>query len=337
MMNKKVINVHIFLRKPRKFENHSLEKIFLTLTKKIDNRLHFKILICPFISSGFLKRLLNTLWAFFNQGDVNHITGDVNFISIFLKKEKTINTFHDCYKLRKFSGIKKKIFKFFWFYLPLISSKYITTVSQFSKNELNTLVKVKKKIFVIPNFIPNIKYKLKKQIRRNKILIIGTTENKNIDRILYAIKDLKEEIIIVGKISDNQKDFLKKNKIIYNNYINISDRKLFKIYNQGKMLLFPSLYEGFGLPIIEAQRFKVPVITSNISPMKEIVKDSALLVDPKNIGDIKKKILKLKNNKKLLKEIIKKGYLNSSRYKLSLSRIKYFNIYKKIFDDNNVN
>lgn len=337
MMNKKVINVHIFLRKPRKFENHSLEKIFLTLTKKIDNRLHFKILICPFISSGFLKRLLNTLWAFFNQGDVNHITGDVNFISIFLKKEKTINTFHDCYKLRKFSGIKKKIFKFFWFYLPLISSKYITTVSQFSKNELNTLVKVKKKIFVIPNFIPNIKYKLKKQIRRNKILIIGTTENKNIDRILYAIKDLKEEIIIVGKISDNQKDFLKKNKIIYNNYINISDRKLFKIYNQGKMLLFPSLYEGFGLPIIEAQRFKVPVITSNISPMKEIVKDSALLVDPKNIGDIKKKILKLKNNKKLLKEIIKKGYLNSSRYKLSLSRIKYFNLYKKIFDDNNVN
>ena len=337
MMNKKVINVHIFLRKPRKFENHSLEKIFLTLTKKIDNRLHFKILICPFISSGFLKRLLNTLWAFFNQGDVNHITGDVNFISIFLKKEKTINTFHDCYKLRKFSGIKKKIFKFFWFYLPLKSSKYITTVSQFSKNELNTLVKVKKKIFVIPNFIPNIKYKLKKQIRRNKILIIGTTENKNIDRILYAIKDLKEEIIIVGKISDNQKDFLKKNKIIYNNYINISDRKLFKIYNQGKMLLFPSLYEGFGLPIIEAQRFKVPVITSNISPMKEIVKDSALLVNPKNIGDIKKKILKLKNNKKLLKEIIKKGYLNSSRYKLSLSRIKYFNLYKKIFDDNHVN
>ena len=61
--------------------------MFKTVIKKKDDRLRFKLLICPFISSGFLNRLFNSLWAFFNQGDVNHITGDVNFISI-LKKEK---------------------------------------------------------------------------------------------------------------------------------------------------------------------------------------------------------------------------------------------------------
>lgn len=336
-MKEKFINVHIFLRKPRKFENHSLEKMFKTVIKKKDDRLRFKLLICPFISSGFLNRLFNSLWAFFNQGDVNHITGDVNFISIFLKKEKTINTFPDCYNLRKFSGIKKMIFKFFWFYLPIKNSRYITTISQFSKTELNTFVKVKKKIFVIPAFLPDIKYKLKRSIKRNKILIIGTTENKNIDRILNTIKDLEEEIIIVGKISNKQKNFLKKNKIIYNSYINVSDKKLINIYNQGKILLFPSLYEGFGLPIIEAQRLEVPVITSNISPMKEIANNSALLVNPKNIREIKQKILKLNNNKKLLKDIVKKGYINSLRFKPSLPRNEYFNLYKKVYDSNHIN
>ena len=101
------INVHIFLRKPYRFENHSIEKIIKTVTKDKDNNFRFKFLICPFHSSGFFKRIFNCFWAFFNQGDVNHISGDINFISLFLNKNKTINTFLDCYNLRQFSGLKK--------------------------------------------------------------------------------------------------------------------------------------------------------------------------------------------------------------------------------------
>ena len=66
------------------------------------------------------------------------------------------------------------------------------------------------------------------------------------------------------------------NKISYKNFINISETKLINCYNEARVLLFPSLYEGFGLPIIEAQRMCVPVITSNISPMKDIAKKSAV-------------------------------------------------------------
>lgn len=330
----KKINVHIFLRKPRTFENHSLEKIFKTLTNIKDDRLKFKFVICPFVSSGLFKRLLNCIWAFFNQGDINHITGDVNFISIFLNKNKTINTFHDCYNLRKYSGLKKKLFKLLWFYLPMIKSKYITTVSEFTKKELNSLVSSRKKIVVIPNFLPDFNFKLNSSIKRDKVLIIGTTENKNLNRMLDAIKYLKEKIVIIGKINKEQKDFLKKRKIIFKNYVNLSDTKLVKIYNEGKLLLFPSLYEGFGLPIIEAQRFKIPVVTSNLSPMKDIVNKTALLVDPKNSKDIERKILMILNNKILRRDIIKKGFKNSLRFEPNLSRLKYFNLYKKTFDDN---
>jgi len=329
------IKVHLFFRKPRKFENHSIEKLFGSFKKKKDKQIRFKILICPFISSGFLKRFFNCIWAYLNQGDVNHITGDINFLSIFLNKNKTINTFHDCYNLRQFSGLKKIIYKYFWFTLPFNSSKIITTVSDFSKSELKTLTKTKKKIHVVPTFLPDINYKIKKN-KKNTILIIGTTKNKNLDRILHAIKSLKTKIIILGKINKYQNNFLKKNKIEYKNYINVSDQQLLNIYNQGKVMLFPSLYEGFGLPIIEAQRMKVPVITSNLSPMKEITKKTAILVDPKNIKDIEKKLKNLMSNKSLRHKMIKKGYKNSFKFNSNRSINKYFQLYKKIFMENSL-
>ena len=145
MIKSDKISVHIFLRKPYKFENHSIEKLFNTITKDKDNNFKFKFLICPFYSSGFFKRIFNCFWALFNQGDINHISGDVNFISFFLDKNRTINTFHDCYNLRQYSGFKKMVYKFFWFYIPIKKSKYITTVSNFTKREIKKLVKTKKK------------------------------------------------------------------------------------------------------------------------------------------------------------------------------------------------
>lgn len=327
------INIHIFLRKPFKFENHSIEKLFKTIVKKKDKDFKFKFLICPFVSSGFFKRLFNCLWAYFNQGDVNHITGDINFISLFLNKNKTISTFLDCYSLRKYSGIKKLLLKLFWFYLPIHNSRYITTVSNFTKKELKILLKIKKKITIIPGFLPSLNYKLEKYDKK-KFLIIGTTENKNLERILHAIKEFKIEIIIIGRMKLNQIEYLKNNQMKYKNYIDISDRKLLDFYNQAKVLLFPSLYEGFGLPIIEAQRMCVPVITSNISPMKEIVKKSALLVAPKNVTDIKNKCNQIINDKKLRNNLIKKGYKNSFRFEPKKSIDNYFRLYKKIFQEN---
>ena len=325
------INVHIFLRKPYRFENHSIEKLFNTLVKDKNNNFNFKFLVCPFHSSGFFKRIYNCLWAFCNQGEINHISGDINFISLFLNKKKTINTFHDCYSLRRLSGLKRIIHKYFWFHLPIKKSTYVTTVSNFSKKELKKLININKKIYVISDFLPDGNYKLNRKVKKNKILIIGTTENKNLDRILISIKDIKMEVIIIGKINETQVRYLKENKISYKNYINVSEAKLINCYNQAKVMLFPSLYEGFGLPIIEAQRMRVPVITSNISPMKEIVNKSALLVNPKNINDIRKKLNKICFDSKLRKTIIKKGYTNSLNFDPEVFKKQYFDLYERIF------
>ena len=325
------INVHIFLRKPYNFENHSVEKLFKTIAKDKDCNLNFKFLVCPFHSNGFFKRIYNCFWAFWNQGEINHISGDINFISLFLNKNKTINTFLDCYSLRRLSGLKRIIYKYFWFYLPIKNSKYVTTISNFSKKELKKFININKKIHVVSAFLPDGNYKINRKIKKNKILIIGTTKNKNLDRILISIKDIKMETIIIGKINENQIKYLIENQIKYKNYINISEAKLINCYNQARVLLFPSLYEGFGLPIIEAQRMSVPVITSNISPMKEIANKSAILVNPKDINDIRKKLNKICFDSKLRKTIIKKGYINSLNFNPKVFKKLYFDLYEKIY------
>ena len=126
-------------------------------------------------------------------------------------------------------------------------------------------------------------------------------------------------------------------KLFSKTILNISENKLIDCYNQANVLLFPSLYEGFGLPIIEAQRMRVPVITSNISPMKDIVNKSALLVNPKDVDDIKKKLKKIFLNSKLRQNIIKKGYINSFNYDPAPFKKKYFELYENVFEINSRN
>ena len=332
MSRLKKIKVHIFLRKPYKFENHSVEKLFNSIVKEKNDEFEFILLKCPFYSKGFLRRFLNCIWAFFKQGDINHISGDTNFISIFLDKNKTINTFHDCYNLRHYIGLKKIIFKLFWFYIPIKKSKYITAVSDFTKRELKELLSTNKEIKVIPNFLTENEYKKKKIENKNCALVIGTTKNKNIDKIFSAVKKTTFELLIVGKLNHKQKNYLLKNNIKYKNFINVSEKKIIELYNMSFVLINPSLYEGFGLTNLEAQKMGVPVITSNISPMKEIMRDSAILINPNDENEIYRNLNEIHSDKLLRNKIIIKGYKNILDYDMNFAKKKYFDLYKKIFD-----
>ena len=328
----KKIKVHIFLRKPFKFENHSIEKLFQSIIKEKNDEFEFVLLKCPFYSRGFLRRFFNCIWALFKQGDINHISGDINFISIFLDKNKTINTFADCYNLRNFTGLKKIIFKLFWFYIPIKKSKYITAISDFTKRELKVLLNTNKEIKVIDCFVTENSYIKKKIKNKNCALVIGTTKNKNIDKIFSAVKKTTFELLIVGKLNHKQKNFLLKNNIKYKNFINVSEKKIIELYNMSFVLINPSLYEGFGLTNLEAQKMGVPVITSNISPMKEIMRDSAILINPNDENEIYRNLNKIHSDKLLRNKIIIKGYKNILDYDINFAKKKYFDLYKKIFD-----
>ena len=142
-------------------------------------------------------------------------------------------------------------------------------------------------------------------INKPFILFIGTLEpRKNLKRLLEAYsrlpEALKDEYLLViagskGWGNENIRDIIKQLRL--ENNVNIlgyvSDEQLACLYQHAQLFVMPSIYEGFGLPLLEAMSFATPVLTSNISSMPEIVGDAGFLVDPYSINSIRKGIEKI--------------------------------------------
>ena len=323
--------VHLFLRKPIFGKHFSVENFYLDLFKNHKSE-NFDIIIkiCPLESKGIINRIYLIFWAFFNQGDINHITGDINFISLLLNKEKTINTILDTYSLKRLGGLKKTVFQIFWLKIPINKSKLIIAISKKTKAEIIKFVKLKSMLKVIDLSI-NSKFKTsisKKKNNKPEILIVGTSENKNIERIINSLKNLNINLSIIGNLSKKQKYLLTKNNINFKNYVGISLKSLINKYKKCDILVFTSVYEGFGLPILEAQKIGRPVITSKFEPMRNVAGKGALLVNPKKINNIRTAVKILINNYKLRRNLINKGFKNVERFKKSeiiSSYEKYYN------------
>ena len=141
--------------------------------------------------------------------------------------------------------------------------------------------------------------------------------NKLRDSSLVAQND-KLQLVIAGskgwlsnKIYKLPKRLGIEHKVKFLGYV--ADEKLPALYSGAKALLFPSLFEGFGLPILEAQACGCPVLTSNTSSMPEVAGKGAIYVDPYNIDDIVKGMERLKREGERGK-LIKAGFENIKRF-----------------------
>ena len=161
---------------------------------------------------------------------------------------------------------------------------------------------------------------------------------KNFSRIMESFakakkdKSFPHQLVIVGESSKTDSIFQKQrelnlgNNIVFTRYIPQGD--LTQLLIGATALLFPSLYEGFGLPILEAFAAGVPVLTSNISSMPEVAGDAALLVDPYNVDSIKQGIIKLAMDKELRQELIDKGCKRMEMFSWSRCARETINVYE---------
>ena len=325
------------MRKPVKDKNFSIENFYYELFKNFNNKkIKIKFKICPLESKNFFNRIYLCFWAFFNQGSINHICGDVNFISFFLSKKKTINTILDCYSMKRLKMMKRLLYLIFWLKIPLYKSKKIITISKKTSDEVIKYANLKntKKIDVIGVCtLSDYKKSIKKKINKiPKILIVGTAENKNISNIILSLRNIKCELVIIGILKKNVIQEIQKNKINYKNYVSISTNKLINIYKQSDLLLYPSNYEGFGMPIIEAQSIGRAVITSKIEPMKSVAGDGAIFVNPRKISEISKAVKIIINSYRLRNSLIKKGFVNIKRFKKEVILKKHLKVYNDVMN-----
>jgi len=160
----------------------------------------------------------------------------------------------------------------------------------------------------------------------NYILYLGRIEKKkNVDRLVRAFDIVKQKyrvphkLILAGsagyrfrEIEQVIKNSKAKDDIIMTGYV--SEEEKCKLLKNADEFVFPSLYEGFGMPVLEAQSAGVPVVTSNISSLPEIVGESALKVNPLNTEEIAESIYKVISNDKVRKALIGQGYENIKRF-----------------------
>ena len=222
-----------------------------------------------------------------------------------------------------------------WLFLdwPLKRIKYITTVSEKTKAEIVQYSKFPaEKIVVIPNPVQSgITYQ-PKQFNAGKptILIIGTKQNKNLGRAIEALNGLKVHMRIIGKLNEEHHLHLSSNNIDYSNAFYLSNEDLANEYVKCDMVLFPSLYEGFGLPIIESFKAGRPIITSNLAPINTIAEDATFLVDSFDISSIRDVVLKVINNDSLREEKVAKGLEIATKYSADLISKQYEQLWSSI-------
>jgi len=297
--------------------------------------------------------------ALSEKADIIHFFYNWSFP--FKKKVPSVLTVHDVipFTFREAMGLLRNLF----LYKPGIKmacrlNDMIATVSEFSKQDISKKVGVSlDKIRVMLNGLRETnprdtsgEEELKKKFDINEDFVLnvgGIHERKNIVRLIHAFarltnnKGYSGKLLITGSVSGAPyQEKMKKicdvavretgmeNKIIFTGFI--SEKELDSLFTMADFLIYPSLYEGFGIPILEAMKAGLPVITSNITGMAEVAGDAAYLINPENIDEMTSAMSELLKNNKLREEMKQKGIERARSYTWQNVSERYLKLYKEI-------
>ena len=322
---------HINLIFRQKNVDYSIEKVFKPLIPIFEKEYEIDKCFMPYYKVSLWAILTNIWYAFRNRKDINHITGVMHYCALLLPKENSIITVHDLNLPGH--GIKRKILMWLFVHLPAKRVGHITCITEATKRELiKECPKAADKITVIYNPISTEFCYSHKDFNSElpRILHIGTRENKNLERVIGALKGVKCHLVIIGELSEQQKNLLAECEINYSNKYRLTDQEILNEYISCDIVSFPSLIEGFGMPIIEGQAIGRPVLTSNIPPMNEISGDAVVYVNPEDVDSINKGFVEIINNETLRESLVKKGVDNVKRFEPNIIAQEYMNLYSKI-------
>ena len=181
------MKVVFFNRKQRAMGNFSLESYFKQIRQNLPVNIKASSIEMPFESNGLLKRLANAIYCIFNQGDVNHITGDIHYVGIFLSRSKTILTVLDCLTLHRTAGIKHEVLKWFWFTAPIRYATHVTAISAATKVDiLNFIPSESKQVILLiqsaEEISPNIQQKFMQRVSKEYLITMGSNEHESFIR-----------------------------------------------------------------------------------------------------------------------------------------------------------
>lgn len=323
--------IKLFFRRKREGVN-SIEMVFSTIESLLPSH---KTIQLPYEGASPKTLLRNILFAYRNKAQVNHITGDAHYIALGLGRN-TVLTVHDVQSAMQITNPLKRLYvKLFWFWLPALIVKRITVISEFTKKELSRIIPfAKTKIFVVHNaFNPEMECIKKEMGERPIILHMGTKPNKNLERVIEAIRQIDCLLIIVGKLSDRQSLMLDSAGIDYENHYDVGYDEIIQYYQRCDVVSFPSTYEGFGVPILEANAAGRAVVAGDMPVLHEVADEAACFVDPYSVESIRKGFVKVIEQNEYRENLVSKGLKNTERFTAKSIAERYNGIYKELSDD----
>jgi len=230
-----------------------------------------------------------------------------------------ISTIHDLsiYNKKNWHSFLYKLFYKMIIPKMIRCSHKILTVSEFSKKEIiNKFNLLDDDVKVINNAISLSKTGNKNIKSDSYILFVGASSSrKNLFNAIEAFNKIKDRNVrfkIVG-LANRYRRLIENNKKI-DVYNQINDNELSSLYLNAELLIFPSFYEGFGIPPIEAMYFGCPVIVSNLEVFKELYQKAAIYIDPHNVDQMKNSMIEILDNKSLRKDLINEGFIQSEKF-----------------------
>ncbi len=327
-----------------KWEKDNAELIGLNIPNKIFNYLFQKTLSFP-----KLDKVIGGVDIFWSP--------HFNFTSLS-KETKKVITVHDLSFLRYpefFSARKNFWHKALGIKKTLIEADKVIAVSQNTKNDVVELLGINEdKIQVIYSGNNVIKKEIsdseikdfltKKKISGRVILYLGTIEpRKNIINLIKAFNSLRQsgeeysdlKLVLAGASGWKNGAIYKewqlspyKNDIRFLGYINQFEKDV--LYSQASLFVYPSFYEGFGFPPLEAMTYGVPVICANVSSLPEVVGDAAVMINPYEFAEISEAFKLILSSESLRKDLISKGLKRSQEFTWEKTAREYLDVFNKL-------
>lgn len=282
-----------------------------------------------------------------NKDKLDLFFNPTHYSPLFLNCPQVISILDVSYKYFPELFKKKDLYKLsIWGKYSVKKASHIVTISDSSKDDIMKEYGVNEaKISVIPVGIKEIEkgHMTKKELAEKfnisnpYILYVGTLQpRKNLVRLIEAFSKLKEnniDLVIVGKKGWQYEEILKapeKYEVSEKVHFleNVTNEDLSGFYEHAECFVLPSLYEGFGLPVLEAMKYGCPVVTSNISSLPEAGGDAAEYFNPEDVDDMARAIKRVVSDKQLQEKMVKKGRQHIQNFSWEKSAEKVIGIFE---------
>lgn len=250
-----------------------------------------------------------------------------------------ITSIHDIAFVKFPVGFSWKFKTIYKILIPLVikTSRRIITISEFSKKEIMDYYKVdSKKIEVIQNGIDKRFVKKDRKLDEQYILGVSSLDyRKNFKSLIDAylkISNPSLKLYIIGEQNSTFQTMDIQNHANIHFLGRVSDEELIQYYSDAALFVYPSFYEGFGFPPLEAMACETPVVTSNATSIPEVCDDAAVYCDPNSIDDIKSKIELVLSDEALQKELMVKGLERVRMFSWEKSAEKHMKLFEKVLE-----